>query len=73
VFFLESDFVPGHPGTPGQENFFVPGQRDNGTSRPGLTRDVSSWFDPGRPVEMLVQTQSRPIYQEIHAQCTCHT
>ena len=21
-------------GTPGQENFFVPGQRDNGTSRP---------------------------------------
>jgi hypothetical protein len=35
-------FVPGHlllplsrdKGTPGQENFIVPGQRDNGTSRP---------------------------------------
>ena len=35
-------FVPGHlllplsrdKGTPGQEKFFVPGQRDNGTSRP---------------------------------------
>ena len=27
-------------GTLGQENFFVPGQRDNGTSRPGLSRDV---------------------------------
>ena len=49
---LDSDFVPGRPGTeefvpgflllpmsrdkgtPGQEFFFVPGQRDNGTSRP---------------------------------------
>ena len=38
------EFVPGHlllplsrdKGTPGQEIFFVPGQRDNGTSRPGL-------------------------------------
>ena len=36
------EFVPGHlllplsrdKGTPGQEFFFVPGQRDNGTSRP---------------------------------------
>jgi hypothetical protein len=36
------EFVPGFlllplsrdKGTPGQENFFVPGQRDNGTSRP---------------------------------------
>ena len=42
------EFVPGHlllplsrdKGTPGQEFFFVPGQRDNGTSRPGLSRDV---------------------------------
>ena len=42
------EFVPGHlllplsrdNGTPGQEFFFVPGQRDNGTSRPGLSRDV---------------------------------
>ena len=42
------EFVPGHlllplsrdKGTPGQEIFFVPGQRDNGTSRPGLSRDV---------------------------------
>ena len=42
------EFVPGHMllplsrdnGTPGQEFFFVPGQRDNGTSRPGLSRDV---------------------------------
>ena len=41
-------FVPGHlllplsrdKGTTGQEKFFVPGQRDNGTSRPGLSRDV---------------------------------
>ena len=41
------EFVPGHlllplsrdNGTPGQEFFFVPGQRDNGTSR----------FVPGRP------------------------
>ena len=24
-------------GTPGQETFFVPGQRDNGMSRPGLS------------------------------------
>ena len=39
--------VPGHlllplsrdKGTPGQE-FFFPGQRDNGTSCPGLSRDV---------------------------------
>ena len=44
------EFVPGHlllplfrdKGTPGQEFFFVPGQRDNGTSRPGLSRDVPS-------------------------------
>ena len=44
------EFVPGHlllplsrdNGTPGQENVFVPGQRDNGTSRPGLSRDVPS-------------------------------
>jgi hypothetical protein len=28
------------PGTKGQENFFVLGQRDNRTSRPGLSRDV---------------------------------
>ena len=42
------EFVPGQEqeplsrdkGTPGQEIFFVPGQRDNGTSRPGLSRDV---------------------------------
>ena len=52
MYKLESNFVPGRPGTenfvpgflqlslsrdkgtPGQENFFVPGQRDNGTSRP---------------------------------------
>ena len=42
------EFVPGHlllplsrdKGTPGQEFIFVPGQRDNGTSRPGLSRDV---------------------------------
>ena len=42
------EFVPGHlllplsrdKGTPGQEFFFVPGQRDSGTSRPGLSRDV---------------------------------
>ena len=46
--FWESDFVPGCTGTEefvpgrdaGQGNFFVPGQRDNGTSRPGLSRDV---------------------------------
>ena len=44
------EFVPGQlllplswdNGTPGQEIFFVPGQRDNGTSRPGLSRDVPS-------------------------------
>ena len=43
-------FVPGHlllplsrdKVTPGQEKFFVPGQRDNGTSRPNLSRDVPS-------------------------------
>ena len=42
------EFVPGHlllplsrdKGTPGREFFFVPGQRDNGTSHPGLSRDV---------------------------------
>ena len=27
-------------GTKGQGNIFVPGQRDNGTSRPGLSQDV---------------------------------
>jgi hypothetical protein len=55
---MESNFVPGRPGTeefvpghmlrplsrdkgtPGQEIFFVPGQRDNGTSRPRLSRNV---------------------------------
>ena len=55
---IESDFVPGRPGTEefvpgflhmslsrdkgteGQENVLVPGQLDNGTSRPGLSRDV---------------------------------
>ena len=47
------EFVPGHlllplsrdKGTPGQENFFVPGQRDNGTSRPVETL-VQIWFQP---------------------------
>ena len=51
------DFVPGHmirplyrdKGTPGQENLFVPGQRENETSHPGLSRDV-------HPVETLVHT-----------------
>ena len=46
--------VPGHlllplsrdKGTLGQEFFFVPGQRDNGTSRPGLSRDVPSRGNP---------------------------
>merc|ERR1739848_250835 len=28
------------------EGFFVPGQRDNGTSRPGLSRDVPSRGNP---------------------------
>ena len=48
------EFVPGHlllplsrdKGTPGQDFFFVPGQRDNGTSRPGLSRDVPSRGNP---------------------------
>ena len=58
MYKIESDFVPGRPGTEefvpgflllplsrdkgtaGQGNIFVPGQRDNGTSRPGLSRDV---------------------------------
>ena len=58
MFFWESDFVPGRPGTevfvpghlllplsrdkgtPGQEIFLVPGQRDNRTSSPGFSRDV---------------------------------
>ena len=51
-------FVPGHlllplsrdKGTPGQEFFFVPGQRDNGTSRPVETLPhstlISSFIDP---------------------------
>ena len=37
------EFVPGHlllPLSRDKEFFFVPGQRDNGTSRPGLSRDV---------------------------------
>ena len=34
-FFLSRD-----KGTAGQGNFFVPRQRDNGTSRPGLSQDV---------------------------------
>ena len=34
------------PGTKGQENVFVLGQRDNGTSRPGLSRDVPSLGNP---------------------------
>ena len=48
------EFVPGHlllalsrdKGTPGQDFFFVQGQRDNGTSRPGLSRDVPSRGNP---------------------------
>ena len=47
-------FVPGHlllplsrdKGTPGQENFFVPGQMDDGKSRPGLSQDVPSLGNP---------------------------
>ena len=50
------EFVPGQEqeplsrdkGTPGQENFFVPGQRDNGTSRHGLSRDVPSCGNANR-------------------------
>ena len=49
-------FLPDHlllplsrdKGTPGQEFFFVPGQRDNGTYRPGLSRDVPSRGNPTR-------------------------
>ena len=33
-------------GTPGQEFIFVPVQRNNETSRPGLSRDVPSLGNP---------------------------
>ena len=47
LVFLEGDFVPGRPGTeggcPGPGIFapaLVPGQRDNGTPHPGLSREI---------------------------------
>ena len=36
----------GDKGTPGQEKCFVPGQRDNGTSHPGLSWDAPSLGNP---------------------------
>ena len=50
------EFVPEHlllplsrdKGTPGQENVFVLGLRDNGTFRPGLSQDVLSLGNPTR-------------------------
>ena len=69
------EFVPGHlllplsrdKGTPGQEFFFVPGQRDNGTSRPGLSRDVPSRGNPSLVlldyyvIMKIIKTCSSPI------------
>ena len=65
MYKIESDFVPGRPGT----EEFVPGHllmplsRDKGTPGQGKCpcpgtkgqRDVPSRFVPGRPVETLVQ------------------
>ena len=56
------EFVPGHlllplsrdKGTPGQDFFFVPGQRDNGTSRPGLSRDVPSRGNPSTEAALML-------------------
>jgi hypothetical protein len=33
-------FCPGTKGQWNRETFFVPGQRDNGTSRPSLSQDI---------------------------------
>ena len=66
MYKIVNDFVPGRPGTEkfvlgfllldkaGQGNIFVPGQRDDGTSHPGLSRDVLR--RTFRPLETLVMS-----------------
>jgi hypothetical protein len=64
------DFVPGFlllslsrdKGTSGQGNIFVPGQRDNGTSRPRLSRDVP------RDVPSLGNPSSNTIFIQLDHQ-----
>ena len=65
-FFWESDFVTGRPGTEefvpgrdaGQGNFYVPGQRDNGTSRPLETLLSILLSDRDRPSVRLKSLRS---------------